>query len=116
MALRRTPYQRRTAYKTGRVFQVGPTATKYLLLVLVAIFTLFYLAQTTQSANKVVEIRALDNKKEELNKQYSALEVEASRQQSLQNLTDQAGQLKMVPNENNSANISVNSTEQPIGQ
>jgi len=116
MAFRRTTYQRRQVMKTGRVFQLGPTATKYLLLVLVAVFSMFFLAQSSQSANKTVEIRALESKKADSDKQYGALEVEASRQQSLQNLSTHATTLQMVPTDKNPAVVEVTPSADSVKQ
>lgn len=93
---RRTP-ARRTAYQTGSNFSIGPTTARYLILLMLAVFSLFYLIQSAQGADKGIEIRQLEQQKTELDKELTTLEVNASRWQSLQNLNQAASSQGLVP-------------------
>jgi len=89
--------QRRTAYKSGNRFSVGPTAVRYLILLLLAAFSLFYLIQSAQGSDRLTEIRNLDKKRADLEKELTTLEVNASRLQSLQSLNQAATNAGLVP-------------------
>lgn len=88
---------KRKVYKTGRVYGVGPLAVRYLVIILIAIFSLFYLTQQTEGASKRVEARGQDKTINNLNQDYSALEVNASRAQALSNLNTYVGGTKLAP-------------------
>ncbi len=97
MQLRKNRTYRRQVYKSGSSFSVGPTTVRYLTLLLLAVFSLLYLVQSAQGSNKNIEIRNLDQKKNELDKELSTLEVNASRWQSLNNLSQSAAKQQLVP-------------------
>ncbi|OIP04736.1 hypothetical protein CO101_00035 [Candidatus Berkelbacteria bacterium CG_4_9_14_3_um_filter_39_23] len=71
----------------ARVVKIGPLSLKFVTLLIFAAVTLFYLAQTTQSATKTYKIRELRLQKESLQEESKRLEVEAVRLQSLKNIS-----------------------------
>lgn len=98
MYQRKRIYNRR-AYKSGWLFRVGPTTARYLILILLAVFSLLYLVQSAQGADKVRELRNLENHSKKLDEELSTLEINASRWQSLQNLNQYAAKEGMVAND-----------------
>lgn len=107
MSLRRNPVYRRNVYKTGGVFSVGPTTVRYLVLLLLAIFSLLYLVQSAQGADKTIELRNLTDKQAGLDQELTTLEINASRWQSLQNLSGSAANQGLVPIGSNPESITV---------
>lgn len=97
MQLRQPITHRRQVYKTGRAFSVGPTAARYLILMLLAVFSLLFLIEAAQGSDGLIELRGLEKNKEELNKELTTLQVNASRLQSLQTLRDSATAQGLVP-------------------
>jgi hypothetical protein len=89
--------QRRQAYKTGRVFSVGPLAMRYLTLAALSIFSLFFLIQSAQGQDKLIEIRKLEESKGALEKELVTLQVNDSRIRSLQSLQKSADKQGLVP-------------------
>jgi hypothetical protein len=94
---RNRPQARRTVYKTGTRFNVGPTAARYLVLLVLAGFSLFYLIQSAQGSDRLIEIRNLERSKGALEKELTSLEVNATRLQSLQSLNQAATTNGLVP-------------------
>jgi len=92
---------RRQAYKTGGVFRIGPTTARYVVLSLLAVFSLFYLIQTAQGADSAIQLREIKTDKDGLDKELSTLKINASRIRSLQNLEESATQQGLVPIEDN---------------
>jgi hypothetical protein len=90
MQLRKNRTYRKQVYKTGRLVGVGPTTVKYLILLLLASLSLLYLVQSAQGADKAIELRNLEDQKAKLDTDLTSLEVNASRWQSLQNLSQSA--------------------------
>lgn len=97
MYLRKKNQYRRRVYKTGGIFNVGPTTTRYAILLLLAVFSLLYLIQSAQGADKTIELRNLADRKETLDQELTTLEVNASRWQSLQNLSQSSQSQGLVP-------------------
>ena len=96
MSLRTTTY-RRQAYKSGSVFSVGPTTARYLILILLAVFSLLFLIESAQGSSGLLQLRNLENQKTDLNKELTTLQVNASRLQSLQTLNQSATTQGLVP-------------------
>ena len=90
------PYRRRY-YKTGRAFSVGPLAARYLTLILLAIFSLMFLVQSTQAANYTFGKHQLEVEQKGLKQELTTLEANASRWQSIKTLTDSATAGGLVP-------------------
>jgi hypothetical protein len=97
MYLRQQRLQRRQAYKTGRIFKIGPTTARYVVLSLLAVFSLFYLIQSAQGADSAIELRQIKTEKDSLDKELSTLKINDSRIRSLQNLEKSANQQGLVP-------------------
>lgn len=97
MPLRSNRTYRRQAYKSGSVFSVGPTTARYVVLILLAVFSLLFLIESAQGSNGLLQLRNLENQKTDLDKQMTTLQVNASRLQSLQNLSQSAASQGLVP-------------------
>ena len=93
----RTAVYRRQVYKTGSIFSVGPTTARYLVLLLLGVFSLLFLVQATQGAQTSVDIRNQDKLQSDQSKEMTTLEVQSSRLQSLQNLNQFAQSQGLVP-------------------
>jgi hypothetical protein len=89
--------RRRQVYKSGGVFSIGPNAFRYFVLVLIAVFSLFYLIQSAQGSDYLIEIRRLEDTKDSLTKEMTTLKVNDSRIRSLQNLQQSASSQGLVP-------------------
>lgn len=107
MQLRHNRVYRRQVYKTGTLFSIGPTTARYLILILLAIFSLLFLIEAAQGSDGLIELRGLDKKKSELNKELTTLQVNASRLQSLPALSQSANQQGLVPVEGSLETINV---------
>lgn len=107
MPLRRNNQYNRRAYKTGRTFGVGPTTARYLILVLLAIFSLLYLIQAAQGSSTTIEIHNLQKQKTGLDQQLTTLQVNSSRLQSVESLNQAAQSQGLVPIEDNPQTITV---------
>lgn len=107
MPLRRNSQYNRRAYKTGRTFSVGPTTARYLILVLLAIFSLLYLIQAAQGSSSTIELQNLQKQKTGLDQQLTTLQVNSSRLQSVQTLNQSAAAQGLVPVEPNPATVIV---------
>lgn len=101
---------RRQVYKTGSVFSVGPTTARYAILLFLAVFSLLFLIEAAQGSDSLIELRALEQKKTELNKELTTLQVNASRLQSLQKLSQSASEQGLVATDSNLETISINTT------
>lgn len=100
---------KRTAYKTARgSLKLGPVMAKSFMLFAIAAFTMLFLVQTSEGSNTYSSIRSLERQKEELQKEYSSLEVNATRLKSLQTLEESGEKLGLVPVESTSGSIEVN--------
>ncbi len=97
MHLQRNRIYRKQVYKTGSIFSVGPTTARYLVLLLLGVFSLLFLVQATQGAQMSVDIRAEDKLEGDQSKEMTTLEVQSSRLQSLQNLNQFAASQGLIP-------------------
>lgn len=97
MPLRQTRLYRKQVYKTGTIFSIGPTAARYLILLLLGVFSLLFLVQSTQGAQVSVDIRNEDSKQADQRQELSTLEINATRIQSLPNLNQAAAANGLVP-------------------
>lgn len=97
MHLRQTRIYRRQVYKTGTIFSVGPTTARYLILLLLGVFSLLFLVQSTQGAQTSSQIRTQDDLQKQQSQEMTTLEVQSSRLQSLQNLNQTAQTQGLVP-------------------
>lgn len=97
MQLRKNQIQRRQAYKTGSSLGIGPTTARYLILTLLAVFSLMYLIQSAQGSDGLIELRKLTETHDTLSKELTTLKVNDSRIRSLQNLQQSANNQGLVP-------------------
>jgi|GEM_PF-1247165 len=97
MNLRRTRVYRKQVIKTKPLFSVGPTTARYLVLLLLAVFSLLYLVQSAQGSDRALQLRQEEEKQSELRQELTTLEVQSSRLQSLQNLNQSAATQGLVP-------------------
>jgi cell division protein FtsL len=70
----------------NRVVHVGPLSLRFITLLMLAGVTLFFLAQSSQSATKTYTIRELDLKQGDLTKERDRLQIETTRLKSLQSI------------------------------
>jgi len=79
--------------------RLGPISLNFVTIIIIALITLFYLAQTQIGTSKKSQIRDLDQRREELEREIESLEVEIAEIRSIQNLKKDVGSLNMVPTE-----------------
>jgi len=107
MQMRHNRVTRRQAYKTGSVFSIGPTTARYLILVLLAVFSLLFLIEAAQGSDGLIELNNLQDKKGDLNQTLTTLQVNASRLQSLDTLNQSAQAQGLVPIETSPDTLTV---------
>lgn len=79
--------------------KIGPLSLKFITLLIFAALTLFYLAQSTQSATKKYQLRELQVTQSQLEEDRETLEAEALRLKSLKEIEIKAQQLELKPAE-----------------
>lgn len=89
--------QRRTVYKSGTVFSVGPTAARYLVLIVLAVLSLLYLVQSAQGSDRALELRDTQKSITEAERVFDTLVIQERRTRSLQTLSDSAAKQGLVP-------------------
>ncbi|QQG49974.1 MAG: hypothetical protein HZB70_00055 [Candidatus Berkelbacteria bacterium] len=99
--------QRRRVYKTGNVFSVGPTASRYLILVILAVLSLLYLVQSAQGSDTAIQLRDAQKQVTEADRVFDTLVIQERRTRSLQNLTDAANKQGLVPAGGNPETLNV---------
>lgn len=95
--LRKNRVYRRQIYRTGSSFRLGPTAVRYLIMILVAVFSLLYFFQSAQAGDRTIELRRLEEEQQSLDKELNTLQMNASRLQSLKSLNEAATAQGLVP-------------------
>lgn len=78
-----------------RRINFGPNSLKFIVLFVLAAFSLFYLSQSSQSATKNYIVSDLEQKKEDINAETDRLEVEANRLKALSLIQDKASEKGM---------------------
>jgi len=78
-------------------FKIGPTSIKFVTVIIVALVTLFYLAQVQLEGAKKLKVTELTKKQENLDEENKRLETEVVRLQSIQTIKKEAESLDMVP-------------------
>lgn len=89
--------QRRTVYKSGTVFSVGPTAARYLILVVLAVLSLLYLVQSAQGSDRAIGLRDTQKSITETERVFDTLVIQERRTRSLQTLSQSATTQGLVP-------------------
>lgn len=108
----RQNYRRSTAYKSGSVFSIGPTTVRYLILMLLAVFSVLFLIEAAQGSDGAIELRKLEDRKKDLNQELTTLQVNASRLQSVQALSQSASTRGLVPVDKSLETITVAGSDQ----
>jgi hypothetical protein len=80
-----------------RKLKIGPISLNFVTIIIIALITLFYLAQTQIGTSKKSQISELENQKEELQREIERLEVEAADVRSMNNIEKDVGSLGMIP-------------------
>jgi len=81
----------------NRVLSIGPVSTKIFGITFIVLISLFYLAQSSQSATRSYAISDLENRKEQIDQGKDELAVEAMRLKSLQSIQSKAEELGLEP-------------------
>lgn len=72
-----------------RQITLGPTALKFIAIVIFAALGVIYLTTSTSGANRSIDIRNLDSQQQELQQKIDRLNAEGSRLRSMSNVYDQ---------------------------
>lgn len=80
-----------------RRFVLGPNAVKILAIVVLAVFSLFYLSQSSQSAAKNYTVSNLEEESNKSTAEKDRLEVEANRLKALSIIQEKAADKGMEP-------------------
>ncbi len=88
---------RRTVYKSGSVFSVGPAASRYIVLMVLAVLSLLYLVQSAQGSDKAIELRNTQKSMTEAERVFDTLVIQERRTRSLQTLSESARDQGLVP-------------------
>lgn len=110
MELKSYQPNRRRIIKTNTKIGLGPMAVRYVVLILLGVLSVLYLIQTAQGAEKRTEISNQEDQKTEINKKLKTLEIDASRLQSLDKLSNSAATQGLVPTGNITESITVKPT------
>jgi len=81
----------------NRKLKVGPVSLCLITIVLLCLLSLFYLAQSNQTATKGYEIRELEDRLTALREENHKLELKAAELQSVRNVEEGVKHLNMVP-------------------
>ena len=81
----------------SRQITLGPTALKFIAIVIFASLGVIYLTQSTRGANLSVELRTLDSQQQELNQKIDCLNAEGARLKALDNVYNQTSEMQMQP-------------------
>lgn len=71
----------------GRKVFIGPKAARFIAIIIFGALGLLYLTQSTQGANRSYKVRDLTTSQSQLSEQRDNLQVEASRLQSLNQIS-----------------------------
>jgi hypothetical protein len=80
--------------------KVGPISLNFVTIIIIALVTLFYLAQTQIGTAKKSQISELSKQKQELGREIEQLEVEAAKGRSIINIKKDAASFGMIPIQN----------------
>lgn len=79
----------------GARLRLGSVSIRFVLIAILAVVTLFYLTQSTQSATKNYKIRELEDEQNKLQQEQERLEVEVIRLKSLNEIKNSTQNLNM---------------------
>jgi len=97
MNSRVTRIQRRKVYKSGTIFSIGPNATRYIILMVLAVLSLLYLVQSAQGSDTAIQLRDRQKQVTEADRVFDTLVIQERRTRSLQSLTESANKQGLVP-------------------
>ena len=80
--------------------KIGPVSINFVTIIIIALITLFYLAQTQIGTSKKGQISELERQKEDIKREIERLEVEAASARSISNISGNLESLNMVPVKN----------------
>jgi cell division protein FtsL len=80
-----------------REITIGPTAIKFVAIIIFAALGVIYLTQSTRGANLSVELGNLDSEQQELQQKIERLNAEGARLKALDNVYSQTGNMQMEP-------------------
>ncbi len=83
-----------------RQITLGPSALKFIAIVILASLGLIYLGSSTSRANLSVQVRDLDSQHQTLEQQVDRLNAEGARLKSLSNIDSQINNAQMQPAQN----------------
>ncbi len=89
--------RRRSVYKSGTLFSIGPNTARYLVLVVLAVLSLLYLVQSAQGSDTAIHTRDTQRKISDVDRAFDTLVVQERRTRSLQNLSDAASKEGLTP-------------------
>ncbi|MCX6808637.1 MAG: hypothetical protein NTW50_03140 [Candidatus Berkelbacteria bacterium] len=69
-----------------RGFSVGPTAIRFVTIIIIAVLAVVYLSQSTAGASRSVKLNDLQSKQDSLSLEKERLEAEQTRLKSLQSV------------------------------
>ena len=82
----------------SRELKIGPLSLSFVTIIILAGLSLFYLAQSTQSATNNYKVRELEDKKTQLQEESKRLEVEAVRLKSINEIKNGTEDSQMEEN------------------
>ncbi len=77
----------------GRAISFGPISLRFVTILILAAFALFYLAQSTQSATRNYKIQELERDKKKIETETERLKAERYRLRSLNNIQESSQKL-----------------------
>jgi cell division protein FtsL len=80
-----------------RQVTLGPTALKFIAVIIFAALGIIYLTQSTRGANLSVESRTLDSQQAELSQKIDRLNAEGARLKALDNVYTETTNMQMQP-------------------
>lgn len=79
----------------ARKLLFGPNSVKIIAFLLLAVFSLFYLSQSSQSATKTIQVSDLEQQEKDIMAEKERLEVEANRLKALSIIQQKANEKGM---------------------
>jgi len=80
-----------------RKIKIGPLSINFITIIIVALITLFYLAQTQVGTAKRSQIQELQKEKQEIERELELLGVDVAKLKSIRNIESELENLNMVP-------------------
>lgn len=81
----------------SRQITLGPTALKFIAVIIFAALGIVYLVGSTSGANTSVEVQTLDSQQKDLSQKIDRLNAEGARLKALDNVYNQTSSQQMQP-------------------